>query len=34
LADLRREDEAPEEGGNITLQQLREELEARRRGSA
>jgi hypothetical protein len=31
FADLRREDEAPEEGGNITPQQLREELEARRR---
>jgi hypothetical protein len=30
LADLLREDEEPEEGGNITLQQLREELEARR----
>jgi hypothetical protein len=31
LADLRREDEEPEEGGTITLPQLREELEARRR---
>ena len=31
FADLLREDEAPEEGGHITLQQLREELEARRR---
>ncbi len=34
LADLLREDEGPEEGGHITLQQLREELAARRRGAA
>jgi hypothetical protein len=34
LADLLREEEEPEEGERITLQQLREELEARRRGSA
>jgi hypothetical protein len=31
LADLLREEEEPEEGEIITLQQLREELEARRR---
>jgi hypothetical protein len=34
LAELLQEDEAPEEGEPITLQPLREEREARRRGSA
>jgi hypothetical protein len=33
LAELLRDDEAPGEGKAITLQQLREELEAKRRGS-
>jgi hypothetical protein len=33
-AELIRDDEAPGEGEAITLQQLREELEAKRRGSA
>jgi hypothetical protein len=34
LADLLHEDEAPEAGDRITLEQLRAEREARRRGSA